>query len=121
MEWRFRVTPHTATVRVGTERKPSGRALDIRAVAKGNRRDSVCDHAHVDEAIGDQGVYEVAVLFAECAQLCYAEVFLIEHQPMNCGWPPGAAVFSFCTLTSRVRQPSGRAEVVRSTPSMLKP
>lgn len=46
---------------------------------------------------------------------------LSRHQPMYCGWRAGAAVFSFCTLTSRVRQPSGSADVVRSTPSMLKP
>jgi hypothetical protein len=46
---------------------------------------------------------------------------LSRHQPVNCSPPPAAAVLAFCTLTSRSRQPSGNADVCRSTPSILKP
>src|ERR1700761_2626860 len=46
---------------------------------------------------------------------------LSRHQPVYWGSPSGAAVLAFWTLTSLLRQPVGRADVLRSTPSMLNP
>ena len=46
---------------------------------------------------------------------------LSRHQPVYWGSPSGAAVLTFWTLTSLLRQPVGRADVLRSTPSMLNP
>ena len=46
---------------------------------------------------------------------------LSKHQPVNWRSVPGAAVLMFWTLTRRSRHPEGSIEVVRSTPSMLKP
>src|SRR5580692_9853504 len=46
---------------------------------------------------------------------------LSRHQPVYRGSPSGAAVLAFWTLTSLLRQPAGRADVLRSTPPMLNP
>lgn len=68
----------------------------------------------------EQGGDECAVLFATRAQFRHAQVGGVEAQPVYCLPVTGSLVDSLRTSTRRSRQPSGRTDVVRSTPSRVK-
>lgn len=62
----------------------------------------------VYEVFADEGLYEVLVLGAECAEFGDAGVFFVQAPVDVLGVAGGAAVLVFWTLTRRSVQPSGR-------------
>jgi hypothetical protein len=75
----------------------------------------------VDESCLEQRRHEVLIFFAEGAQLCDAQVLLVETQSGVQRFARGRGGVRVLDFDNRSRQPCGRTAVSKSTPSMLKP
>jgi hypothetical protein len=63
------------------------------------------DSLAVDERRANERGDEVLVLFPEGAELSYAQVLFVRHQPVYLGSPSGDAVLAFWRTGSRRRSP----------------